>query len=449
MNINYWALAIIMLINLQLLIYIFVLKNKPLDKAILVLSLFCPLMFSGLGIISKNYFDNIDYLPSFLLFNITIFIGIFLCIQRDTSNNMEISEGKNKLFEQNTIIFKLLGMICLAAQVSTLIYPDFRLIELFYLPDMKFDGAVFQNRIDTDSNNISWLMERIELITYPFFFIWLYTLRKKPLVFMFIYIFFNYIDVVKNQYISRSAIAVILIFVWFYLYEEKIINRNFLKLILVCFFVISLPASYIFFYQRIGVDVSFELSNYWFFARDLMISESYGQQFLDTSSSMSEQHSFWGLILSSILSPFFFLPDINFPVLSYAFTEKVIGVEYGGKDYYIMLPGAFGEGLMIFGKNFAWIYGIFIGLFAGYFYRKLSYYPFLKFWLIYFVLDYARAFRGGIQTFVIATMNSLILLVIILLLLKFLQRRKTDEIIVCNTQYENRRCTEISVKPSK
>ena len=156
----------------------------------------------------------------------------------------------------------------------------------------------------------------------------------------------------------------------------------------------------------------------------LINQEGYCQQFLDVTNTFSKELSFIKYIISSISSPLFFLPDIDFPVLSYAFTERILGLSYGDANYYIMLPGAFGEGVMIFGKYFAWIYGIFIGYFVGKAYRVFTRVSFLKLWGIMYILDVARSFRGGIQTFFIATLNTSLLLIIVFLVLNLANKHK-------------------------
>ena len=56
---------------------------------------------------------------------------------------------------------------------------------------------------------------------YPFFFILLYKLKNKPIKCISLFLFYHYIDFAREQYISRSALVVYIIFIWIYLYEEK------------------------------------------------------------------------------------------------------------------------------------------------------------------------------------------------------------------------------------
>ena len=82
-----------------------------------------------------------------------------------------------------------------------------------------------------------------------------------------------------------------------------------------------------------------------------------------------ENISFPKMVASIVTAPLFFLPDINFPTLAYLFTERITGIEYGGANYYILLPGFFEEAVIIFGKELSFLYGFFVAIFIGIIYN--------------------------------------------------------------------------------
>ena len=120
------------------------------------------------------------------------------------------------------------------------------------------------------------------------------------------------------------------------------------------------------------------------------------------------------------LLPYFFLPDDGFPTLSYYFTNGVLGLNYGQIGYYVILPGALGEGLMVLGKYFACFYGAFIGIYAGAFFKYLRRTEYLRYMYIYFLIRFGLAFRGSIQSFVMKSFNCLIYFVIVMVIIKFI-----------------------------
>lgn len=408
-------LIVIFLISLTLLLF-----KKFLNKAILLVTILGGVFFTSLGLILQ-YQDNYSYILTYLLFFVLMVVTMMIVIRKINFNDYLDVENSFKRYEN---IFIALGILSLVLQFSTLIYPQFKLGNLFRIPGYRANAYKFQEVLINNSDGIYWIISRLKVMCYPFFFILLYKLKNKPIKCIFLFLFYQYIDFVREQYISRSALVVYIIFIWIYLYEEKILSRKKLIILGLVLIFTMIPLVNILEAVRTGAIVN---SNASFFDNivHLINQEGYCQQFLDVTNTFSKELSFIKYIISSISSPLFFLPDIDFPVLSYAFTERILGLSYGDANYYIMLPGAFGEGVMIFGKNFAWIYGIFIGYFVGKAYRVFTRVSFLKLWGIMYILDLARAFRGGIQTFFIATLNTSLLLIIVFLVLNLLNKDKT------------------------
>lgn len=409
---------VISIIVLLIFISLKVTKNF-LNRTMLIVSILAGSFFTSIGLII-NYQDNYDYIISYFLF---FFSMILFLIKIISKKSFKDRLNINNLFIKYKKIFIILGILSLLLQLSSLIYPNFKLFDLFTLPTYRANTNVFQEKIANKNNLILWGISVFKVMFYPFFFIWLYTLKKKPIKFISLFLFYHYIDFVNNQYISRSALIVYLVFIWLYLCEEKILSRKLLISVAIFSVGIVIPLMNILEVIRMGNSVVGEkslLDN----IKHLIYQEGYCQQFLEVSDSFSSQLGFGKYLLFGISSPLFFLPDVDFPVLSYAFTERILGLSYGSDNYYVMLPGAFGEGLMIFGKYLVWCYGLFIASFVGISFRIFTKYSFLKFWAIMYILDFSRAFRGGIQTFFISTINTSLLLITILIILYFINNSK-------------------------
>lgn len=419
LNINVDIFVLVFAIVMFLICLTLLLFKNFLNKVILLVTILAGVFFTSLGLILQ-YQDNYSYILTYLLFFVLMVVTMMIVIRKIKFNDYLDVENSFKKYDK---IFIALGILALVLQFSTLIYPQFRLGNLFKIPGYKVNVYKFQEILTNNSDGIYWIISRLKVMCYPFFFILLYKLKNKPIKCISLFLFYHYIDFAREQYISRSALVVYIIFIWIYLYEEKILSRK--KLIILGLFLIFtiIPLVNILETVRTGAIVN---SNTSFFDNiiHLINQEGYCQQFLDVTNTFSKELSFIKYIISSISSPLFFLPDIDFPVLSYAFTERILGLSYGDANYYIMLPGAFGEGVMIFGKYFAWIYGIFIGYFVGKAYRVFTRVSFLKLWGIMYILDVARSFRGGIQTFFIATLNTSLLLIIVFLVLNLANKHK-------------------------
>jgi hypothetical protein len=339
------------------------------------------------------------------------------------------------------IIFKILGIISLAMQISKLIYPEFRLMDLFLGSQYMFNPEIFTHRIDRANDHIYYFIESVGSFTYPFFFIWLYTLRKKPAIFVFLIFFYEYIEFVQNGYYGRNNIAIYILFIIVYFYEERLVNKKILNIITFSIIFMAIPIFLVLESLRTGNQVSLDITNYLYLFEQFMYEESLYQKYLETFNSFAPSLSFFEMILRVITLPIPIIPNVDFPILAQAFTEQYIGLQYGDIGYYIVLPGAFGEGLMMLGSSWVWVYGVLIGLFVGFVFNLLKNIPQLKYYLLYFIIDYARAFRGGIQTFIESTFNTSLLLIVFGVFMALIKVKNTDSkkyLIHTKKSYQNK-----------
>lgn len=397
-----------------------------MDKVFLYITIFGCVFFTGLGVISKDI-DNSEYLPYYIIFLLcTIGIVIYSIGKRKSVTNIKVS----KIIENNKKLFNLLGVIALILQFSILIYPEFKLMNLFRFGGYTFDTNYFNNRLVLQTDIINRILGALRTATKPFLFIWLYNIRDKKVKIIFIYLLYEYIGYVNNYYIGRSSLISIGIFVWIYLYEEKVFSRRILRNLLIAIVIGFILMSATLANVRIKRETKFSLGNIGEAMNSIIMQETSTQQYLDVCNSASKDLSFGKMLLSILEAPLMFLPDIDFPVLSYEFTERLLGLEYGDKDYYIMLPCAYGEGVMIFGKQLSWLYGLFIGGVISYIYVTLRRVPQFKLWLIFILMEYAKSFRGGIQTFVTYIWNSSFFLVLLLIFLQIARRKRVNNGII-------------------
>jgi hypothetical protein len=194
-------------------------------------------------------------------------------------------------------------------------------------------------------------------------------------------------------------------------------------MITISILIIAIPTFLYLSSIRTGSEASLDLSNYFNQIGNFLYEESYYQKYMDIFNSFAPNLSFFEMLFRWITLPLPLLPNVDFPILSYAFTDYIIGIDFGDPGYYIVLPGAFGEGLMMLGRSWVWIYGAFIGLFVGFVFNMLKSVPHLKYYLLYFFIDYSRAFRGGIQTFIESTYNTSLLLIFVVIFLSLINKK--------------------------
>lgn len=404
------------------------LKKDFFDKILLYITIFCSIFFTALGICSSEI-DNSKYIVYYILFLLLLNGAVIYCI--GTRQNIQNERSKvAQIIKNNERFFNTLGFIALLLQFSMLLYPEFKVMNLFTFGGYFFDANYFNNRETLDMNIVYRILSALRVATTPFFFIWLYNTRKNRIKVICIYLFYEYISYANDFYIARSQLISIGVFIWIFLYEEEVYSKKVLIGSLIPIGIIGIIMTSTLFNLRMKQDVNKSVTNISDSINNIIKQETKTQQYLDICNSASEELSFGKMVISILEAPIIFLPDINFPVLSYEFTERLLGMEYGDKDYYIMLPCAYGEGVMVFGKNLSWMYGLVIGVFIGCVYKALRKVPQFKFWLIIILIEYAKSFRGGIQTFITYVWNSSFILIILLIFLSITGKRKNikDEI---------------------
>ena len=192
-NINIYMLILMILSGINISIFTIILLDKFLDKVLVLVLIWGGGFFTALAFV-VNSTNNTDYIGSYILFFLSMIITTIVILK----NNKKVKIDWNIIFEENKKIFIFLGILCFILQLSSLIYPEFKLFDLLKIPGYEANSNVFQERIATQSNSVLWIIERLKVLTLPFFYIWLYNERKKTIKVISIFLFYYYIDWVKN-----------------------------------------------------------------------------------------------------------------------------------------------------------------------------------------------------------------------------------------------------------
>ena len=425
MQFDGFSLLMIIIADLVAIFLIYASGKQFETRLVSIIALACFNFSSCIGIIMNK--DNSSYIASAMLFlvlmvlvNCQIMNGKYILKFGNHSYSFLAKDSYEKAIRPITI----LGILCLVIVAVSTIYPTNYFAQITQ-SSFSITGQRFALKISR-SSGLAWVMDRIKLVLMPFFFIWLYTLRDNWRKFVSLFLAYSFCIMLQNSLItSRSNYLQAIIFILIYLTLEKKISRRQLVITSIIIGVIGIVVMV--WFKDLIMGKSNTYSGFGGYAQALLQSEySGGQARLDYCNSVSGELNFFHYLYHCFTAPLFFLPDDGFPTLSYYFTTGVLGLRYGQVGYYVILPGAFGEGVMVLGKAFAWIYGVFIGLFSGLFFRFLRKHDYLRYVYVYFLIQFGFAFRGGIQAFVMRSFNCLVYFLIVMALIQgFSRSQKT------------------------
>ncbi len=400
-------------------------------KLLVGITIFCYNIASCIGVIFNS--DNEKYLLSCMLYLVIMVVVMIIIL--DGKYRIIIRKRKEKDFQSNEIeeyinILKWLGVVYFLFIIFSTFYPTNYLSQLS-ASSFSVTGARFALKI-ARRDALEWFIGRVKLVLLPCFFIWLYTLRHDTLKFISALLIQSLCEMLQNQEITgRSGYLQIVFFILIYVaVENKIAPKK-----IFLFSVMLLPIIIIlmvWFKNLIrGEDIA--LKGFGDSLSTLVQSEyNGGQGQLEYCNSVNPELDFFHYLYHCLTAPLFFLPDDGFPTLSYYFTTGVLGTTYGQVGYYVILPGAFGEGLMVLGNAFAWIYGAFMGAYTGILFRNLKRKEYFKYVYVYFMIQFAFAFRGSMQSFVLRSFNCMFYFFLLLLILRgirhYINRKKTSGI---------------------
>lgn len=390
------------------------------------------LIYSGIGISIYPIQNKDNHFLSYIIF-IVIFTLFGIVITN--SRCIRISnENKKELFnisDNQKWIITIFAFVYLFTFVFPLMYPQNILINIFNPQKImsEFSTVSFSERVINKSNGIvNFITGPLRILVTPTFYLFLYRLRKKPMKFILIYSLPVYFKLVTSSYISRNEILFYLFFIFLYFWIQKIFNRKLLIFLCLIGVFSVMPFLYDFTFLRTGGSAASadKLEKIFLLFKE---ETSYVNLFkyAENSLSLKNKLSFFIYIFTSPIPNSLLFGLVNPIVLSEIFTHIIIGLNYGDQGYYILLPTVFGEGIMLFGVTFSWIYSIIVSFFYLSIGKIISEFKELKFMLVAFVLDIFRQVRGGSQFVYTSWFPCVVYFVLFLFLLKKMNRWKRDD----------------------
>lgn len=424
MEINYFALILILVADVISIVLALYMCRKIESRLLVIIGIACYNLSSCLGVILNIH--NEPYLVSCILFVLFMVIVLSKIIEGKytiTINGAKDFFGMRYIGDYIKVV-SVLGITCFIIIIISTFYPTNNFQQLS-ASSFAITGQRFALRLSRTSG-LSWVMDRIKLVLLPFFFVWLYTMRENAKKFITVFLIYSFCDMLQNAvFTARSSYLQIIIFILIYLTLEHFISKRQLVFISIGIGLFGVVLMVSFKDMIMGIDANYNnLGDY--FNAFLQSELRGGQARLEYCESVSGSLNFLHYLWHAFTAPLFFLPDDGFPTLSYYFTTGVLGLQYGQVGYYVILPGSFGEGVMIFGRYFAWIYGVFIGIYAGKFFKFLRSHEYLRYVYVYFLIQFGFAFRGSIQSFVLRSFNCLFYFLILFMLIKMFKTKKVS-----------------------
>lgn len=365
-------------------------------------SLFVGIFFySGWGIAYKNVPD--EYIIIYTIFILTLGIPFLIFRKPLKSKDKELCAFDRKLLNGSKTL-EGVAIIYLLLNLIPLIYPDFKLFDIFRLKV----GSIHTLRDATKGYFLLSLSNTLSILIAPFFYAFftvqqkLHPKSKKPIIFFIILIILQF---GRFNYIARNEMLLDIVNIIMILYCVKGFKFKFsLKIItVICgVIIVIIPFLYLYTFIRMGATYTGDTS----FANmtDLLVkSEFYYPNFYEDilRKSTSFKEDIIDFINYIICLP---IPNAIWPTKPgyhaiSSFTQSFTGLERGDTGFFILLPSIIGEALIYGGKYLFWLFSLISGYIIALIYRylcskkTLTYYTFF---IIVYAFTYARGGTMGL-----------------------------------------------------
>jgi hypothetical protein len=414
-NLNHFILFLF----INLILYLYLKKNiKSKIENIYISSIFFGLYFYG-GIGASLINISIDYSIYFLIFIITFIFSYkyFGYIESHILSFLPIYNSKTKISIINKKLYSKIIYFYFAILIMSLIYPEFKLKNLFLPPTPNskdfFEQTLGYGYVDILSKLIYYFI----LLITPFFYYSLQKYKKNPTI-LFIIIFLNlYIQYCASEYIGRGIILMNLIFFLICVYYFNLNYRKFIIMFILVAFPIISEFFYIYSIRRLGYDIPYSFS--FKDVGSVIYSEISIPENFDIVLKSGYHIDFINFLKWLILLPVpkIFIGNIDLPVINYEIAEILINVPKFSSSYFVKLSGFVAESVYVFGRYFFWVEAIILGIITKVIFIILDNINESEFLTIYFGIYWAFMFsRAGIGAVLPFFMNAMILFYIVFLI---------------------------------
>ena len=348
-------------------------------------------VYSGVSTVIENLCDNyfIPYLLFLTIYTFSFIIAINYSLERKyesiilSKKSLKVmqeeylySRDNSPYFIPDTIL-KLSLFSFFAYYIIELIYPEMRLLQIFH-PSSNIDN-IFARRDELRGNALYQAFYYLNMMSFVLVFIYAYKKfrQRKWWVPIVIFGLWYYLQIVVLGYFSRNEMLIIVLYLVLMFDNRKrnelIISKR-LIVLGVLGFILIVP--FLNSYELIRMGGKVDNKGVIESIVELFTKEATYGKYYDFCASYDDQSLIIKYFVWLITLP---LPSAIFgKIKSFGlgvntlFTEAYTGIKRGSYNYSVILPSIFGEALLIYGRYFYWIHAGFLGLFFGWFCKRIE-----------------------------------------------------------------------------
>lgn len=384
-------------------------------------------LYSGIGIAFTGV--NNMYLAYYGIFLLCFILPSI--VVKESVSNKDFS-SIDLFFLKHYRIIKWIAYFYLFLLLLPSIYPEFRLFQPFEVRDMFWET---KEKLATDP--VTNIASVISMLIKPFAYAYIvcYTCKypkgRKHLIYFGLIILLSFIQLhylARNQMVVFAADFLILAFC---LKGNKIIIKK--KYIVVFALLVAAAIPFFYAYSFIRMGHSFDETSLSFTdMAGLLFSEEFCfPKFYD--EIISNTAGYKDLSILGYIAYIMFLPIPSFvwggkPSIEFAslFTYNTIGLSSGDTGYYVLLPSAMGESLMVGGLGFFWLFALITGLVVAVMTKYISKHTTLIYYFFCLIVQFATYGRGGTAGLMPTLINGLLGVFILDIFLSS-RKRKTKQ----------------------
>jgi hypothetical protein len=367
------VLVLILLTEFLLFSLSFFLIKEKSTRMFIVLFFLGLLFYSGIG----GSFVGVEatYILYYFIFSIVflVFFTVSSYFLKSISTLAINSESRFSLESKWRTWPKFILPLYFFSLIFPLAFPRNRLLLLLSPPPPDLVSLLGERFSGKEVDSVNKLISYLRLLITPFFFLRLYSYRKRPAYIFLLLFVVLYIQYVNDAYIGRGQIltsgVVFFCSIWV-LYPGR--RRQILLLA-----TIAIVPLLIFFYLYQQIRINGKIASFsildavvsilqieWAFPRDVgsrIISEGARENILS--------YIIWifTLPIPKILTGSLDVATVNVDISKY-----VLGIEPGSRGFNIVLTGLVGESVFLFGKFFFWVHAVFIAFISALLLRLFS-----------------------------------------------------------------------------
>ncbi len=409
------------------------LKDK-IQKISLLICNIAFFLYSCVGIASYQLAEEYYtcYMECAFTFNIFFIIGDIICCwlaRPIVVNGVTYGSQSDYILTNFSIYLKFITLIYFAARILWLIYPEFYLKYMFAAPNF-----IYRNALDAATqsvaNPVGKLLSTLTTITLPFALIYIRRTGKKMNI-----IYFFLFDLYAQYLIGRASIgrlaiirAILITCFVFYLIEPN--KKKRVKYI--TFSAIAILFSFIIYMvmenwrngNNIGIfDVGLGEAITHFIDSELYYPSHYPLANALHSSAVYPALTFWAWLFTMPIPKLIFNVAIVDPyasVIYRVFTYYYWGGHWGNEHGYAgMLLSVMGDGILVYGVNFAFILVIPFAFFIGFFLQYLLKIKYSEIMYCSTLFFFFVSFRPGVQ-YALQNVNTFVGMIMIIIFFRFL-----------------------------